>query len=43
MIRDVEQTIGNLIDKANTTFISYIDKDGFPVTKAMLKQESVKV
>lgn len=37
MMRNPEQTIGNLADKANLTFISYVDDDGFPITKAMLK------
>lgn len=36
MIRKPEQTIGNLIDKANTALISYIDDEGFPINKAML-------
>ncbi|WRS28914.1 pyridoxamine 5'-phosphate oxidase family protein [Oscillospiraceae bacterium MB08-C2-2] len=35
-MRDIPKTVGNLIDKASNTFISYIDDDGFPVTKAML-------
>lgn len=45
MMRDAEKTIGNLIDKANTTFISSVDEDGFPNTKAMLavrKREGFK-
>lgn len=37
MMRNPEQTIGNLADKANLTFISYVDDEGYPVTKAMLK------
>lgn len=36
MMRNPEQTIGNLIDKANTTYMSYVDDDGYPLTKAML-------
>lgn len=36
MMRDPEQTIGNLIDKQGTAFISSVDGDGFPNTKAML-------
>lgn len=35
-MRDAEKTIGNLIDKAGTSFISSVDEDGFPNTKAML-------
>ena len=37
MLRDAEKTIGNLIDKQKVSFISSIDKDGFPNTKAMLQ------
>lgn len=36
MMRDVEQTIGNLIDRQNIAFISSVDEAGFPNTKAML-------
>jgi len=36
MLRDPEQTIGNLIDKQKTAFISSVDGDGFPNMKAML-------
>lgn len=36
MMRDVEKTIGNLIDKQKTAYISSIDADGYPYTKAML-------
>ena len=36
-IRNQEKTIGNIADKANMILISYIDDEGFPVTKAMLK------
>lgn len=35
-MRDVEQTIGNLIDKQGVSFISSVDAEGFPNTKAML-------
>lgn len=44
-MRDAEKTIGNLIDKQSTSFISSIDDDGFPNTKAMLpprKREGIK-
>ncbi|HKM35175.1 MAG TPA: pyridoxamine 5'-phosphate oxidase family protein [Lachnospiraceae bacterium] len=37
MMRDVEKTIGNLIDKASYSQICYVDVEGFPITKAMLK------
>ena len=37
MIRDPEKTFGNLIDKCSTAQLCYIDKDGFPVTRAMLE------
>lgn len=36
MMRDPEKTIGNLIDKAGLATISYIDGEGYPVSKAML-------
>lgn len=37
MMRNPEQTIGNMVDKSNMTLISYIDNEGYPITKAMLK------
>jgi len=46
MLRDTEQTIGNLIDKQGVSFISSVDSDGFPNMKAMLpprKREGIKV
>ena len=36
MMRDAVKTIGNLIDKQSISFISSVDEDGFPNTKAML-------
>lgn len=45
MMRDAEQTIGNIIDKQKTAFISSVDEDGFPNMKAMLaprKREGIK-
>ncbi len=45
MMRDPEQTVGNLIDKQGVAFISSIDSEGFPNTKAMLpprKREGIK-
>ncbi|MDD3323406.1 MAG: pyridoxamine 5'-phosphate oxidase family protein [Paludibacter sp.] len=45
-MRDAEKTIGNLIDKQGVAFISSIDKDGFPNSKAMLpprKREGIRV
>ena len=35
-MRDAEKTIGNIIDKQSTAFISSVDENGFPNTKAML-------
>lgn len=46
MMRDPEKTIGNMIDKAKMAMISYIDADGYPVTKAMLpprEREGIQV
>lgn len=37
MMKDPQQTIGNMADKYSTALISYIDEEGYPVTKAMLK------
>ena len=37
MMRNPEQTIGNLIDKAPYALISYLDNEGYPISKAMLK------
>ena len=36
MMKNAAQTIGNLIDKQSVSFISSIDANGFPNTKAML-------
>jgi len=36
-MRNPEETIGKMIDKSTTSFISYVDEDGYPITKAMLK------
>lgn len=36
MMRDAEKTIGNMIDKMKVAIISYIDGEGFPISKAML-------
>ncbi|MCL1941496.1 MAG: pyridoxamine 5'-phosphate oxidase family protein [Synergistaceae bacterium] len=44
-MRDAEKTVGNLIDKQSVSFISSVDPDGFPNTKAMLpprKREGIK-
>lgn len=35
-MRDQIKTIGNLIDKQSTAFLSSVDADGFPNIKAML-------
>ena len=46
MLRDAEQTIGNLIDKQGLSFISSVGSDGFPNTKAMLpprKREGIRI
>lgn len=45
MMRNVEQTIGNLIDKQSVAFISSVDEEGYPNMKAMLpprKREGIK-
>lgn len=46
MMRDPVQTIGKLIDKANMSIVSYVDDQGFPISKAMLaprEREGIKV
>jgi len=45
MLRNAEQTIGNLIDKQGVSFIGSVDGGGFPNTKAMLpprKREGIR-
>jgi general stress protein 26 len=44
-MRNSEETIGNLIDKQSVSFISSVDENGYPNTKAMLapvKREGIK-
>lgn len=41
-MRNPEETIGKIIDKAGTSFLSYVDNEGFPITKAMLKPRERK-
>lgn len=36
-MRNPEQTIGKMIDKSKTSYIAYVDEEGFPITKAMLQ------
>ena len=36
-MRNPEETIGKMIDKSGTSFISYVDENGYPITKAMLR------
>ena len=46
MMRNPKETIGNLIDKQGVSFISSVDENGFPNTKAMLppvKREGIIV
>jgi len=46
MLKNSEKTIGNLIDKQSVAFISSVDSEGYPNTKAMLaprKREGIKV
>ncbi len=45
MMRNPSQTIGNLIEKASMTSITYIDAQGYPVSRAMLpprEREGIK-
>ena len=44
-MKNPEETIGNLIDKQSVSFISSVNEEGFPNTKAMLppvKREGIK-
>ena len=44
-MRNSEETIGNLVDKQSISFISSVDENGYPNTKAMLtpvKREGIK-
>jgi len=44
-MRNPEETIGNLIDTQSVSFISSVDENGYPNTKAMLapvKREGIK-
>ena len=44
-MKNTEKTIGNIIDKQKVCYISSIDADGYPNTKAMLqprKREGIK-
>lgn len=46
MMRDREKTVGTLADKCNLTLISYLDAEGFPTTRAMLRpreREGIRV
>lgn len=45
-MRDPVKTIGNILDKQSVVYISSVDADGYPNTKAMLaprKREGIKV
>ena len=42
MMRNPQQTIGDLIEKSTQAFIAYIDGEGYPITKAMLKPRDRK-
>lgn len=37
MLKNPEETVGKMIDKAGTSFLAYLDDEGYPITKAMLK------
>ncbi|WRS30507.1 pyridoxamine 5'-phosphate oxidase family protein [Actinomycetaceae bacterium MB13-C1-2] len=45
-MRDPEETVGKLVDKAPLTLMGYVDPEGFPITKALLpprEREGIKV
>lgn len=44
-MRNPVETVGKMIDKANPSFVSYTDSEGYPVTRAMLpprEREGIK-
>lgn len=44
-MKDMEKTVGNMIDKQRVAYIGSIDEEGFPTIKAMLqprKREGIK-
>lgn len=44
-MRDVEKTVGAMIDRQKTAFIGSVDRDGYPTIKAMLqprKREGIR-
>ncbi len=41
-MRDAEKTIGKMIDKQSVCYISSVDAEGFPNTKAMLRPRKRK-
>lgn len=46
MMRNPEQTIGNIADKQSTMFVGSVDDEGFPNIKAMLgarRREGIRV
>ena len=46
MMRDPAKTVGGMADKAKTVFLSYIDSQGCPTTRAMLaprEREGIRV
>lgn len=45
-MRDPEKTVGGMADKAKVVYISYVDSEGFPTTRAMLQpreREGIRV
>ena len=45
-MRDPEKTVGGIADKAKTAYLSYLDAEGFPTTRAMLaprEREGIRV
>ena len=45
-MRDAEKTVGTMLDKQKTVYLTAVDEDGFPQTKAMLaprKREGIQV
>ena len=42
MMRNPEETIGKMIDKASTSFIVYVDDNGYPIYKGNAETQRKK-
>lgn len=45
-MRDAEKTVGKMLDRCKTCFLSYLDEEGYPAARAMLtprEREGIRV